>query len=502
MPGGEIQLSAQGAQDLYLTGDPKMSFFKSVYVRYTYFATQLITLDDDNTSNTLNSYDQTMLMSFRIPRNADLLKEVYIQFQLPNIYSSSDKQFQWIRRIGEYIIQEARIVGGDSRVYNRIRPELLHIHAETNIPDAKKNEYYYNIGHQPELYDPANTPQSGGIYPNRPFPANGDTGIPSIPAWTITIKIPFWFGTSGTALPLIALQRMDFRMELDIRPLNHCFTVIDTNPLSQTFQTRIRPTTSGDFLGNFAPAAVGNTLANNSVTAWGNYVFLDREERKRFALTEHTYLMRQYQYYNNETGNNFNGVYNMDLRNINHPITQFFFLARRRDNELSNQWSNYSLWEWDTGRLSNPLAPNGFISEYNNQFTLTSTTQGVNQSIMTPDPITSAELIFNSSSRFDRTPIEFFRINRGAHNQSDSNQEMTGIYCYSFALDNHKYQPSGAANFSRIGKKELRVIFKDLNDLVSSQGYTYSRSYRVMLIAENINFFRVISGLAGEEFSN
>jgi flagellar biosynthesis regulator FlbT len=56
----------------------KMSFFKSVYVRYTYFATQLIDLDDDNTSNTLNSYDQTMMMSFRVPRNADLLKDVYI----------------------------------------------------------------------------------------------------------------------------------------------------------------------------------------------------------------------------------------------------------------------------------------------------------------------------------------------------------------------------------------------------------------------------------------
>lgn len=499
MPGGEIQLAAQGAQDLYLTGDPKMSFFKSVYVRYTYFATQLITLDDDNTSNTLNSYDQTMLMSFRIPRNGDLLKEVYIQFQLPNIYSSADKQFQWIRRIGEYIIQEARIVGGDSRVYNRIRPELLHIHAETNIPADKKQEYYYNIGHVPEMYDPAN----GSFYPARTKPVSGDTGIPSIPAWTITLRIPFWFGTSGTALPLIALQKMDFRVELDVRPLNQCFTVIDTNPLSSTFQTRIRPVVSSDFLGNFAPASVGDALPNNSITAWGNYVFLDRDERKRFALVEHTYLMRQYQYYNNETGNNFNGTFNMDLRNINHPVTQFYFLARRRDNELSNQWSNYSLWEWSGNKLSNPLDPHGlFLSEYNNQFTLTSTTQSVNQAIMTPDPILNAELIFNASSRFDRTPIEFFRINRGSANLSDGGSEMAGIYNYSFALDNYKYQPSGAANFSRIGKKELRVIFKDLNDLISSQGFPYTRSYRVMLIAENINFFRVISGLAGEEFAN
>jgi hypothetical protein len=502
MPGGEIQLSAQGAQDLYLTGDPKMSFFKSVYVRYTYFATQLISLDDDNTSNTLNSYDQPMTMSFRIPRNADLIKDVYVQFQLPNIYSSSEKQFQWIRRIGEYLILEARVVGGDSRVYNRIRCELLHIHAETNISADKKTQYYRDIGHIPELYDPANAPQSGGIYPDRPKPANGDTGIPSISAYTLTVRIPFWFGTSGTALPLIALQRMDFRVELDIRPLNQCFTVIDTNPLSPTFQTRIRPVVSTDFLSTFAPAAIGDALPNSSVRAWGNYVFLDREERKRFALTEHTYLMRQYQYYNNETSDDYNGVYNLDLRNINHPITQFWFFARRRDNELSNQWSNYSLWEWNSDLLENPLAPNGFWSEYNNQFVLASTTQGVPQSLQTPDPITNAELIFNSSSRFDRTGIEFFRINRAQYNASDSSQELSGVYCYSFALDNYKYQPSGTANFSRIGKKELRITFKDLNNLVSAQGFPYTRSYRVMLIAENINFFRIISGLAGEEFSN
>jgi hypothetical protein len=295
---------------------------------------------------------------------------------------------------------------------------------------------------------------------------------------------------------------MDFRVDFDIRQLNQCFTVIDTNPLSPTFQTRIRPVDNTDFLGTFAPAAVGDALPNSSVRVWGNYVFLDREERKRFALTEHTYLMRQYQYYNNETGNDFNGTYNLDLRNINHPITQFWFFARRRDNELSNQWSNYSLWEWDTNQLANPLAPNGFWSEYNNQFTLPSTTQGVPQTLQTSDPVTSAELIFNSSSRFDRTGIEFFKINRGQHNASDSSYELAGIYCYSFALDNYKYQPSGTANFSRIGKKELRLTFKDLNDLVSSQGFPYTRSYRVMLIGENINFFRIISGLAGEEFSN
>ena len=503
MPGGEIQLSGQGAQDLYLTGDPQLSYFKSVYVRYTYFACQLITLDDDNNSNTLNEYSKSMLMTYKIPRNADLLKEVYFQFTLPNIYSSATKQFQWIRRLGEYIVEEARVVGGDSRIYNRISSEYMHIHAELNLPNSKKQEYYYNMGHIPELYDPANSGNNRGIYPARPIPTNGDTGIPSIPSWTITVAIPFWFSLiSGAALPLIALQKMDFRIELLVRPLNYLYTVIDTNPLSPTFRTRIRPVSAGDFLNNFSPLARGGVLSSTAVRMWGNYVFLDREERKRFATTEHNYLMKQQQYFNLETINNQNGIFNLDIRNINHPITQFFFMARRLDNELTNQWSNFTLWEWDNDELSNPLAPGGSFSEYNNHFTLSSTTQGVNQEIFTPDPITQVELILNAVSRFDRTPNQYFRLNRASYNQSDNHQELSGIYVYSFALDNHKYQPSGTCNFSRFGKKELRLTFKNLNDLISTQGQPYTRSYRVMFIAENINFFRVIGGMAGAEFEN
>ena len=79
MPGGEIQLSAKGAQDLYLTDNPDISFFKAVYKRYTPFAQQLIELDDDSSNNTLSSFNEIVTLKYKIPRNADLIKEIYMQ---------------------------------------------------------------------------------------------------------------------------------------------------------------------------------------------------------------------------------------------------------------------------------------------------------------------------------------------------------------------------------------------------------------------------------------
>ena len=301
MPGGEIQLAAIGAQDLYLTSNPQISFFKAVYKQYTNFAQQLIELDDDSSSNNLSSFNETIKLKYKIPRNADLLKEIYIQLRLPAIYSNDNLQFQWIRRLGEYMVREIRIIGGDSNVYNRIRGEYLHIYNELNIPASKKGQYNRQIGNIPELYDPANVVSNQGLYPSKSKPSSGSSnGIPSIPSVNLIIPIPFWFcNYSGSTIPLIALQKMDFRIEVDIRPLNELYTIIDTNPQNTTFLTRIRPILSSHYFNIFTNDSTDSTLSNFNVSLYGNYIFLDRGERKRFAQVEHRYLMKQVQYNEN-----------------------------------------------------------------------------------------------------------------------------------------------------------------------------------------------------------
>ena len=507
MPGGEIQLSAIGQQDGFLTSNPDISFFKAVYKRYTPFAQQLIELDDDTNNNTLSSFDKTYTLKYKIPRNADLLKEIYLQVTLPAIYSNDTQQFQWIERLGEYMIQEIRIIGDDSRVYHRLRSEYLHIYAETHIPESKKYDYYAMTGNLPEYYDPANGGSNRGIYPGQSKPTSGaTTGIPSIPQIDLTIPIPFWFSQhSGCALPLVALQYMSLRIEVDVRPLYHLYTIIDTEPSNATFGKRIRPDplNSDHYLNVFTNVATGNTLSSTNVNLFGNYIFLDRDERKRFAQNEHMYLMRDVQYFTDVTENIGGGNLSLDLKDINHPVTQLYFMLRRTDNELSNQWNNYTLWEYQDGELVNPLDKN-FISQYNNQLVISDTTTYDAVDMTNYDLIKNVEMRLEGQARFDRQNISFFKANRYNHNKEGGNQSMKGIYGYSFALDNDKFQPSGSCNFSRLGSKELSFTLKNLSltRYPRRGGLTFTGDYRIFVIAENINYHRVLSGMSGKVFDN
>ena len=95
MPGGLMQLSAYGAQDFYLTGNPQISYFKTVYRRYTNFSMENyrinplgnLGLTDDDITN----------YKFEIKRNGDLISDIYLVFNLPNIYSDNGTEFRWIK---------------------------------------------------------------------------------------------------------------------------------------------------------------------------------------------------------------------------------------------------------------------------------------------------------------------------------------------------------------------------------------------------------------------
>ena len=124
MPGGEIQLDFYGIQDLYLTGNPQITFFKCVYRRYTYFSMESIRVDFDVPKE--DKYlliDKTRELSCKIPRSGDLISNIYFVCKLPDIYSYSDFEntingsdsghndysiatdFKWIKNIGFNMIE-------------------------------------------------------------------------------------------------------------------------------------------------------------------------------------------------------------------------------------------------------------------------------------------------------------------------------------------------------------------------------------------------------------
>ena len=120
------------------------------------------------------------------------------------------------------------------------------------------------------------------------------------------------------------------------------------------------------------------------------------------------------------------------------------------------------------------------------------------------DLIKNVEMRLEGQARFDRQNISFFKANRYNHNKEGGSTAMKGVYSYSFALDNYKFQPSGSCNFSRLKNKELNFTLKDLSlrRYPRRDGLTFTGDYRILVIAENINFYRVLSGMSGKVFDN
>ena len=92
----------------FLTLNPQITHFKSVYKKYTNFATQFITLQPYAKSSVL-TWDQDTTYTFKVPRDGDAIRDMYLTVELPDIYSDSNYQFQWIKRIGEYIVKDVDI---------------------------------------------------------------------------------------------------------------------------------------------------------------------------------------------------------------------------------------------------------------------------------------------------------------------------------------------------------------------------------------------------------
>lgn len=510
MPGGEIELSFVGAQDLYLVSNPQISFFKSVYKRYTNFSKEIKDLDDDSLGNSLSSFDNDITLKYKIPRNGDCIKSFYLEFDLPHIYSSDDKQFQWIRNLGEFIIKNISLTGDNSQEYSRITGEYLHIYNNFNYSAAGQKLHLNKlIGNTTDVFDPANASGVGGVYPSASKPDGTETSVvvPSIHGRKIIIPIPFWFSEHlGNVLPLIALQKVELKVEITLRPLKEWYTVIDTYPLSTTFRTRVRPSRSEDKLSNFCLVASDDILNTTVVRARGEFIFLDVEERKRFAQNEHTYLMNQIQYYTDSVSSITGGNLNLDLKDINHPVKRLWYFLRRIDNELVNDWSNFTFFNEDG---LNPLYSSVISSTHHNYELSYINNDSSRIAFLTSshdgDIVSNAQLIFNGEPRFDVLPNHYFEnIDTFTHNENNYNSTK-GIYCISFDAKNKgEYQPSGSCNFSRIGRKELRLTLKDPSQLTKTTGDTSLNigEYRVFVIAENINFFKIIGGLAGLEYAN
>ena len=287
MGGGLMQLVAYGAQDIYLTGNPQITFFKVVYRRHTNFSLESI---EQTFSGTV---DFGRKVSCTVSRNGDLIHKVYLQVDLPAV-DPTGGNFNWVENIGHVLIDEVTIeVGG--QVIDKHYGEWLTIWNELTQTSEKSIGYDAMVGNVNAL--------------------TGNAAAETTPAYTLYIPLQFWFcRNAGLALPLIALQYHEVKFNIAFKQLTQCYTLS---------------------AGSISPAAPSITNASLYV----DYVYLDTDERRQFAQAQHEYLIEQLQYTGSE------GVNSSSVKtklSFNHPCKELVWVIHTQAREDANDWSTFT----------------------------------------------------------------------------------------------------------------------------------------------------------------
>jgi hypothetical protein len=347
MGGGLMQLVAYGAQDIYLTGNPQITFFKVVYRRHTNFSMEAI---EQTLNGTVASNSR---VTVTVSRNGDLVGRTYLQHT-----SSSNNTLNETAQELESVEVE---IGGQ-----RIDKQHGHwMEAWAELTENKTGRVFgtnfqtmTGMGQGTE-YDAAalaGVDGNAGTLVAFNFPAGNAARV-------LTTPFHFWFNRNpGLALPLIALQYHEVK-----------------------------------FILNF------NTIVGSNYSVWCDYIYLDTEERRRFAQVSHEYLIEQVQHEQHAQGQS------LEL-NFNHPVKELVFTGA-----------------WSSGAFGTIAAAG-----------------------------TTLKLKLNGHDRMaPRTTQYFTRTQVWQHHSGEGGFVENSVGVYSFALKPEEHQPSGTCNFSRIDNARL-----------------------------------------------
>jgi len=424
-----------------------------------------------------------------ITRNGDLVTRSYLKIQLPEIYSNDesqqDQEFAWAPRIGHALVRSMELEIGGTRV-DKIYSEWLNVWMELTLPEGTSKGYKRMIGDYDELTKLRTPTYKGGKYV-------------FCPAKTLYVPCQFWFSrNNGLALPLIALQYHEVKVVFQFRNFEDC--IVHTSGFKCT------------------PCEIDGTLMVD-------YVYLDTEERKRFAQVSHEYLIEQLQFTGEEPLNG--SKYRL---NFNHPCKTLFWFAHLDKFRSRKQFAYYT-HDWESAAVATELDER---VQYLNDAGLAK---------MGDEPITAEDLLtypadsfvwnwngveeenrdllfpyvvnqpnnmslrldgkgngFNQSSLLlnghDRTgSMSAIQTNYVQPFQHFPRTPCDGLNVYSFALNPAEHQPSGTCNFSRIDTAQLNLNWKPQNPRIQENGHIY-------IYAVNYNVLRIMSGMAGVAYCN
>ncbi len=418
MAGGLMQLVAYGAQDVYLTGNPKVTFFQAVYRRHTNFAME-------NIEQTVNgTAANSGRVSVTIARNGDLVSEMYVELKSKSglATSTADPSTEDACWVAERAIKDVELSVGGQRI-DKTYQKFWRLYSELYLDESKKASW----GKMTTAVD-------------------GQVFLPLI----------FFFNRNpGLALPLIALQYHEVRLDFD---------------LSDQFDSH----TDGSTFKVFA-----------------NYIYLDTEERRRFAQKGHEYLIEQVQHTGVDSVTASGGTKQVRL-SYNHLVKELVWALSTGDTQqgLWNFTKHKTAGEIVLESNASAMVSDVLVPTALSGAPMLSTAGTVPLTEEAAGTIDTFKLVLNGQDRMKEQSGKYF--NQLQPYQHHTGSPYAGIYSYSFALKPEEHQPTGSCNFSRIDNAQVAIKTKAGN----------ADATNLHMFAINYNVLRIQSGMGGLAFSN
>ena len=509
MGGGLMQLVAYGAQDIYLTGNPQITFFKVVYRRHTNFSMEAIKQTFNGTADFGNDVTAT------ISRNGDLVGKMYLEHKTTLANSAgagTHNNLGIFERYGDSLIKTCEIEIGGQRIdkhtsmWNRVYSDLTEFNPSGNFAPSDPSSavtagngtlYHLMTGNTLGI----NTDAYGG---NENEFGIGDTTVngftsaddatataASITVNNIFLPLNFWFNRNpGLALPLIALQYHEVKVKMTFEILSNLGVTSDL----------------ADFDNDDAITATV-TSSSSTFDLWCDYIYLDTDERRRFAQVSHEYLIEQLQYSETTISTDSPSI---DL-NFNHPVKELIWCTRNETVQSShkggrNQTKAYNLGDFTSGTVS--------LDEMGGNWKLK--LNGHDRFAARDSKYFTRTQVWQHHTGYGALPTYGNKDYDGFADQSTSSanadavrQGGDSISVYSFALKPEEHQPSGTCNFSRIDNAQLvgssLQVWQATGDNTTAMGLISAMTspiVKLTIFAVNYNVLRIMSGMGGLAYSN
>ena len=435
-----------------------------------------------------------------LSRNGDLLGRTYLYVSLPAITVASGQSFRWNNWLGHALLKSIDFEIGGQRI-DRHYGDWLQIWYELTIPAGKKAGYAALVGNVPALTQ---------LY----------IGPAVVPSSTLHIPLQFFFNRNiGQSLALIALQYHECKITIAFREAASVY--YSTGGLTASL-----------------------TATGGDVQLWCDYIFLDSDERRRFAQASHEVLIEQLQYTGEESLSAGSTSQKIKL-SFNHPVKELIWVVQKDDvvdttnTTVLAKTKGVQLWNYSTradtagfdGYISNGF-DNGLVNtgasavntiwasqlstaagtssnpadgSYNSNFNWYATSNATGVSSNAPlldlgvNPIVKARLILNGSDRMAERNGQYFSLVQAY--QHHENTPAVGINLYSFAISPELQQPSGSCNFSRIDQAILSITLNP-DTFVSHLNGGIATGAKLRVYAVNYNVLRIMSGMGGLAYAN